>query len=71
MFLKMYMPNVNEYLHYRIIDVSSIKELCRRWNNDVYRQASKKEFSHRALDDIKESVAELKYYKDHFFKMKM
>ncbi|KAI4457332.1 oligoribonuclease mitochondrial [Holotrichia oblita] len=71
MFLKMYMPNVNEYLHYRIIDVSSIKELCRRWNNDVYKRAPKKEFSHRALDDIKESVAELKYYKDNFFKMKI
>ncbi|GJQ69547.1 hypothetical protein Trydic_g6646 [Trypoxylus dichotomus] len=69
-FLQMHMPAVSEYLHYRIIDVSSLKELCRRWNIDVYQQAPKKEFSHRALDDIRESINELKYYKNNFFKMK-
>lgn len=70
MFLNLHMPKVNKYLHYRIIDVSSIKELCRRWNADVYKQAPKKEFTHRALDDIKESVNELKYYKNNFFNCK-
>ena len=67
MFLRKYFPNVNEYLHYRIIDVSTIKELCGRWNKKVYDNAPKKEMKHRALSDIKESIKELKYYKDNFF----
>lgn len=68
LFIKKFMPKVDDYLHYRIIDVSTIKELCRRWNNKVYSQAPKKGFAHRALDDIKESVQELKHYRDNFFK---
>ncbi|KAK7593115.1 hypothetical protein V9T40_007867 [Parthenolecanium corni] len=66
-FLAKYMPKVNEHLHYRIIDVSSIKELCRRWNRDVYLNAPQKCFVHRALEDIIESIAELKYYKQTLF----
>lgn len=68
-FLLKHMPRIHEYLHYRIIDVSSIKELCRRWNNQVYKTAPEKLFCHRALADIHESVAELKFYKDNFFKL--
>nr|CAH7747303.1 unnamed protein product [Callosobruchus chinensis] len=69
LFLRKYMPKVDNYLHYRIIDVSTVKELCRRWNPEVYKNAPKKEFSHRALQDIKESVQELKFYRDNFCKI--
>ncbi|RZB39463.1 oligoribonuclease [Asbolus verrucosus] len=69
LFLRKYMPRLDEYLHYRIIDVSTIKELCRRWNPNLYRDIPKKEFSHRALADIRESIDELKYYKNTFFKI--
>ncbi|KAF7284236.1 hypothetical protein GWI33_022387 [Rhynchophorus ferrugineus] len=68
MFLMKHMPKVNDYLHYRIIDVSSIKVLCQRWNPEVSKNLPKKEFQHRALQDIRESVNELKYYKQFFFK---
>lgn len=67
MFLRKYFPRVDEHLHYRIIDVSSIKELSKRWNSKVYDSAPKKKFMHRALDDIHESVEELKFYKENFF----
>ncbi|CAG9799816.1 unnamed protein product [Chironomus riparius] len=66
-FLRRYFPRVDDYLHYRIVDVSTIKELCRRWNYSVYKNAPKKKLKHRALDDIKESIEELKYYKDNLF----
>jgi oligoribonuclease len=56
-------------LHYRIIDVSTIKELCRRWNPEVYKTIPKKGFTHRALQDIQESIEELKFYQNSFFKM--
>ena len=67
MFLRTYFPRVDDYLHYRIIDVSSIKELARRWNHDVYLNVPKKRMVHRALDDIKESIEEMQYYKKTFF----
>jgi oligoribonuclease len=67
MFLRKYFPRVDEYLHYRIIDVSTVKELCGRWNKKAYNSAPKKLLKHRALDDIKESINELKHYKDNFF----
>lgn len=67
LFLRKFMPKVDSYLHYRIIDVSTVKEICRRWNPKLYKKAPKKTFSHRALDDIKESINELKFYKEHFF----
>ena len=66
-FLGRYMRNVDEYLHYRMIDVSTIKELARRWHPSVLEKKSKKAGNHRALDDIRESIEELRYYKDHLF----
>ncbi|XP_031839357.1 putative oligoribonuclease isoform X2 [Nomia melanderi] len=68
LFLIKHMPLVHDYLHYRIIDVSSLKELVRRWNSLVYENAPKKQLNHRSLSDVKESIQELKYYKEHFFK---
>lgn len=67
MFMRKYFPRVNEYLHYRIIDVSTVKELCGRWNRKVYDGAPRKKLAHRALDDIHDSIKELKYYKEKFF----
>ncbi|XP_012276247.1 probable oligoribonuclease isoform X2 [Orussus abietinus] len=67
-FLSKHMPKVNEYLHYRIIDVSSIKEVARRWYKDTYSNAPKKHLNHRALADIKESLQEMIFYKQHIFK---
>jgi len=63
-FLVLYLPELDDYLHYRSIDVSSLKELCRRWYPDVYRKRPAKVEAHRALDDIRESVAELRYYRE-------
>ncbi|XP_008216123.1 probable oligoribonuclease [Nasonia vitripennis] len=67
LFLRKYMPVSNDYIHYRIIDVSSIKEVVKRWKPEMYSNIPKKEFNHRALDDIKESILELKFYKDNVF----
>jgi oligoribonuclease len=67
-FLAAYMPELENYLHYRSIDVSSIKELARRWYPEVYASAPKKAGAHRALDDIKESVAELKFWRSSVFR---
>ena len=63
MFLNRQMPTFDSYLHYRNIDVSSIKELTRRWYPRVYFQLPKKTGNHRALADIKESIKELRYYR--------
>lgn len=63
MFINRYMPKLDSYLHYRNIDVSSIKELSRRWYPRVYFQMPKKTGNHRALADIKESIQELRYYR--------
>jgi oligoribonuclease len=63
MFINRYMPQLDSYLHYRNIDVSSIKELARRWYPRVYFQMPKKTGNHRALADIKESIQELRYYR--------
>jgi oligoribonuclease len=63
MFLNRQMPTLDSFLHYRNIDVSSIKELTRRWYPRVYFQMPKKTGNHRALADIKESIKELKYYR--------
>lgn len=57
------MPQLDEYLHYRMIDVSSIKELCRRWYPRIYFGQPEKGLAHRALADIKESIRELQYYR--------
>ena len=63
MFINKYMPNLDQHLHYRNIDVSSIKELTRRWYPRVYFQLPKKDGGHRALADILESIQELQYYR--------
>lgn len=63
MFLNKYMPQLDQHLHYRNIDVSSIKELTRRWYPRVYFQLPKKDGGHRALADILESIQELRYYR--------
>ncbi|XP_017140507.1 probable oligoribonuclease [Drosophila miranda] len=68
LFIRKYMSPVNEYLHYRIVDVSTIKELAKRWYPDIAKAAPRKVFAHRSLDDIMESIQELKYYKEHLFK---
>ena len=61
------MPLLNSFLHYRTIDVSSIKELARRWYPKVYFNAPKKTGNHRALGDIKDSIEELRYYRNSIF----
>lgn len=68
LFLRKEMPLVDDYMHYRIIDVSTIKELARRWNPQVLESAPNKKLAHRSLDDIKDSLEELKYYRQIFFK---
>ncbi|MSZ95020.1 MAG: oligoribonuclease [Actinobacteria bacterium] len=67
MFLNRYMPELDGFLHYRNIDVSSIKELTRRWFPKVYFQLPKKDGGHRALADILESIKELRYYRKTVF----
>lgn len=67
-FLAVYMPEVDAHLHYRSVDVSTVKELARRWYPREFAAAPKKAGGHRALDDIKESVAELRYYKAAIFR---
>lgn len=67
-FLNKYMPKFLQHLHYRIIDVSTIKELSARWYKDDDSTKPVKKFSHRALDDIKESIEELQFYRKSIFK---
>ncbi|KAG2446222.1 hypothetical protein HXX76_000814 [Chlamydomonas incerta] len=67
-FLLKHMPRVVAHLNYRIVDVSSIKELARRWFPKTYRKAPRKALAHTALSDIKESIEELKYYRKAVFK---
>lgn len=66
-FLRRYMPKVTDYLHYRIVDVSSFGAAIRRWYPDNKNIAFQKKEVHRALDDIVESVEELKHYRQNFF----
>lgn len=63
-FLARYMPDLDGHLHYRLIDVSTLKELARRWYPRVYFSMPEKNGNHRALGDIRESIAELRYYRD-------
>ncbi|MDZ7578776.1 MAG: oligoribonuclease [Candidatus Nanopelagicales bacterium] len=63
-FLAKYMPELDQYLHYRLIDVSSIKELVKRWHPDIYHKAPEKTGNHRALGDTLDSIAELAYYRE-------
>lgn len=64
-FLFRYMPELEKYFHYRYLDVSTLKELARRWKPEMLSGFSKKN-THQALDDIRESIAELVYYREHF-----
>jgi oligoribonuclease len=66
-FLAAMLPDIEAFLHYRSVDVSTVKELCRRWRPDVYKAAPVKKGGHRALQDIRESVVELAYYRSGFF----
>lgn len=67
-FLFKYMPELADYFHYRHLDVSTLKELGARWSPEMLKGFSKKN-THLALDDIRESIAELAYYREHFIKM--
>jgi oligoribonuclease len=67
-FLTRYMPTLEGYLHYRMIDVSSIKELVQRWRPDLAGGYSKRN-EHTALADVRESIEELRYYRQHFMRL--
>lgn len=67
-FLARYMPELEKYFHYRNLDVSSVKEIARRWRPELAKGFRKKA-SHLAMDDILDSIAELAYYRDSFFRM--
>ncbi|WP_159567379.1 oligoribonuclease [Budvicia diplopodorum] len=64
-FLYRYMPELEQYFHYRYLDVSTLKELARRWKPEILA-GIKKQSAHQALDDIRDSIAELAYYREHF-----
>jgi oligoribonuclease len=66
-FMARYMPGLEEFFHYRNLDVSTLKELCKRWQPEIYK-GFKKKGRHTALADIYESIDELKYYREHFLK---
>jgi oligoribonuclease len=68
-FLRRHMPALDDYLHYRIVDVSTVKELARRWYPEAVERAPKKEGGHRALADIRESIDELRYYRTAIFRL--
>ena len=66
-FIRRYMPALEKRLHYRMVDVSTIKELARRWYPAVVTKQPPKKETHRALDDIRESLDELRFYRQHVF----
>ena len=68
-FLDRYLPELDRYLHYRSIDVSTLKELCRRWAPATYASRPKKAETHRALADVRESIAELAYYREALLRL--
>ncbi|RLB52527.1 MAG: oligoribonuclease [Deltaproteobacteria bacterium] len=67
-FIRKYMPRLDAFLHYRQVDVSSVKELGRRWYPKAMAKSPRKNESHRAMDDIRESLAELAYYRAAIFR---
>lgn len=67
-FMVRYMPRLEAYFHYRNLDVSTLKELAKRWNPPLAKGVAKKG-AHQALDDIMESIEEMAYYREHFLKM--
>lgn len=66
-FVRAYFPELDEFLHYRMVDVSAVKELVKHWFPDVYKHAPRKGEKHRALDDVRESINELRYYRQTVF----
>lgn len=66
-FLAKHLPEIEEYLHYRSVDVSTIKELARRWYPGALSALPRKATAHRALDDIRESIDELRFYRERLF----
>ncbi len=66
-FLQEYMPTLEAFFHYRNVDVSTIKELAKRWHPEVLAAKAEKATTHRAMDDIVESIAELVHYRDNLF----
>jgi oligoribonuclease len=66
-FLAAYLPEIEEYLHYRSVDVSTVKELVKRWYPGLNSTRPRKAGAHRAMDDIVESVSEMKFYREHVF----
>jgi oligoribonuclease len=67
-FLAIYLPEIEDHLHYRSVDVSTIKELTRRWYPGALEATPRKATAHRALDDIRESIDELRWYRANVFK---
>jgi oligoribonuclease len=67
-FLAAHLPEIEDWLHYRCVDVSTVKELARRWFPDALASAPEKRGGHRALDDIRESLAELRHYRETVFR---
>lgn len=67
-FLARWMPQLERYFHYRNLDVSTVKELCQRWAPEIAK-GYRKESSHLALDDIRDSIEELRYYRQHFLRV--
>jgi oligoribonuclease len=67
-FLARWLPDIEQHLHYRSVDVSSVKELAKRWYPEAVSKAPGKHGTHRALDDIRESIAELRYYREAVFR---
>lgn len=67
-FLAKYLPEIENYLHYRSVDVSTIKELVKRWHPGIEISRPTKSGAHRALDDVRESIRELKFYRENVFK---
>jgi oligoribonuclease len=67
-FLAAYLPEIEEFLHYRSVDVSTIKELAKRWNPEALKGQPRKGEGHRAMDDIRESLNELRFYREALFK---
>ena len=68
-FMQKYMPQLEAYFHYRNLDVSTLKELAKRWHPEVAKGVVKKG-AHQALADIEESIEEMRYYRDHFLRLK-
>lgn len=67
-FMHRLMPELEQYFHYRNLDVSSVKELAKRWRPEIMKDLSK-QATHLALDDIKDSIRELRYYREYFFRL--